>query len=60
MPKTYQVEGGYLPPHKFTQDWLADMQAAQRSNPKMFKGNPVTSWWGQPRYKEVPAEDVIF
>lgn len=60
MPKTYQVEGGYLPPDKYTQGWLAQTLAVQKSNPNLYKGNPVTSWWGQPKYKEVPEENVIF
>ena len=58
--RVYQVEGGYYPPHKVPQDHLQSVLAVQRAQPNKYKGNPVTSWWGQPRYKEVSEQDMLW
>lgn len=58
--RIYQVEGGYYPPHKVPQAHLQSVLAVQRAQPDKFKGNPVSSWWGQPRYKEVPEQDMLW
>lgn len=56
----YEVEGGYYPPHKVPRAHLEDVLAVQRSNPLKYKGDPVSSWWGQPRYKAIPEQDMLW